>query len=73
MTDTTHHVNESADKIRLKTKLTRGTDTRDQETIEVVVKGDDPDEAVDQLDATLAKLASTAVKVRGIQPGGGED
>ena len=72
MTDTQHHVNESADKIRLDTKIVRGTGTRDQETIKVQVKGDDPSECVDRLNETIEKLAETADTVRAIQPGGAE-
>ena len=55
--DTRHTISESADKITLKTKLTRGTGTRDQEKFDAKVKGDDPDavakrmaELVDALD-----------------------
>lgn len=70
MTDTTHHVNESADKITVKTKLTRGEGTRDQDKIDVKVKGDDPEAVVEKLDATLAGLQSTADDVRNMQPGG---
>ena len=47
--NTTHHVNESADKITLKTKLTRGTGTRDQEKFDAKVKGDDPDAVAERM------------------------
>lgn len=68
-TDTNHNLNESADKIRLETKLTRGEGTRDQDAIKVKVRGDDPDEAVDTLNETLANLRETAEQARAIQPG----
>jgi len=70
MTDSTHHVNESADKIVVKTKLTRGEGTRDQDKIDVKIKGNDPETVVDQLNATVARLTETADNVRAIQPGG---
>jgi phosphotransferase system HPr-like phosphotransfer protein len=78
MTDTTdattqHNLNESADKIRLKTQVKRGTATRDQDTIEVKVRGDDPDDAVDTLNATLTNLRETADAARAIQPEGDDD
>lgn len=73
MTDTTHHVNESADKIVVKTKVTRGSGTRDQDKLDVKVKGDDPDAVVAKLDAVLANLQATAADVRALQPGEGED
>ena len=57
MTDnTTHHVNDSADKITLKTKLTRGTDTRDQEKFDAKVKGDDPDAVAERMAELVAAL-----------------
>lgn len=66
--DVRHNISESADKIRLKTALTRGTDTRDQEKIEVKIKGDDAEEAVEKLNRTLELLADTADVARGIDP-----
>ena len=57
MTDnTTHHVNESADKITLKTKLTRGTGTRDQEKFDAKVRGDDPDAVAQRMAELVAAL-----------------
>lgn len=66
------NISESADKIRLKTQLKRGSGTRDQDTIEVKIKGDDPVEAVHKLNETLERLAETADLARGTQPGDGE-
>lgn len=68
MTDATHTVNESADKIRVETKVKRGSGTRDQDTIKVQVKGDDPDDVVEQLNATVENLRETADAARSIQP-----
>jgi len=73
MSDKQHNVNESADKIRVETKVKRGTGTRDQDTIKVVVKGDDPDETVKKLNATVENLRETATAARSIQPDGGDD
>jgi len=61
MGDTTHTVNESADKITLTTKVKRGTGTRDQDEIRLKVKGENPED-------TAAKLAQTldALEVAGV-------
>jgi hypothetical protein len=69
---TERRITESADKIRVETKVKRGTGTRDQDELKVKVKGDDPDEVVDRLNATIQNLRETADTVREIQPGGGE-
>jgi len=65
-TTTTHHVNESADKVVLTTKVKRGTDTRDQDTVKVKVKADDPVDAVEKLNAVLQEMntLSTFEQVR---------
>ena len=47
--NTTHHVNESADKITLKTDLKRGTGTRDEDKFKAKVKGDDPDAVAERM------------------------
>lgn len=73
MTDKRYNVNESADKIRVETKVKRGSGTRDQDTIKVVVKGDDPDATVAKLNATVENLRATADAARSIQPDGGSD
>lgn len=62
------NISESADKIQLKTKLTRGTDTRDQDTIEVRVKGNDPEAVVSRLEGVVRSLKGTASVARSIQP-----
>lgn len=66
--DVRHTINESADKIRLKTKLKRGSGTRDQDVLNVQVKGDDPEQAVEKLNRTIELLRETADDVRAIQP-----
>jgi len=66
----THHVNESADKVRVETKVKRGTEPRDQDEMKVQIKGDDPDEVVERLNATVANLRETAADIRAIQPDG---
>lgn len=71
--DVRRTINESADKIRVETKVKRGSGTRDQDTIKVVIKSDDPDDAVDKLNATVDRLRETADTVRGIQPHGGNE
>jgi len=58
MSEKQHTVNESADKIVLKTKLKRGTGTRDEDRIEVKVKGNDPQE-------TAQKLHNTVLAIQG--------
>jgi len=70
MTEKKHTVSESADKITLKTSLKRGSDTRDQDKINVKVKGNDPDETAAQLAQTLDALEAEGVAqtLRGTQP-----
>lgn len=68
MTDERHTTRESADKIRVETKVKRGTGTRDQDEIKVKIRGDDADAVVDRLNDTVAKLHETADTVRSIQP-----
>lgn len=74
MTDKTHNVNESADKIVLKTKVKRGTGTRDEDRIEVKVKGDDPEQAAEKLHKTVVAIGeqNTVNALRGTQPSEGE-
>ena len=75
MTETVRkQISESADKIVLKTNVKRGSGTRNQDKIDVKIKGSDPED-------TAAKLAQTldALEVEGIastlretQPGDSE-
>lgn len=68
-----HNISESFDKIQVKAKLVRGSDTRDQDKLDIRVKGDDPEAVVERLNATLDLLAETADDVRAIQPGAEAD
>jgi hypothetical protein len=72
MTDETTRrtISESADKITLKAKVKRGTGTRDEDKLDVKVKGDDPEAVADRLAATLDALrgAGVAATLRETQP-----
>ena len=71
-TETTHTVNESADKIVLKTQVKRGDGTRDQDKIDVKVKGNNPGPTVDKLARVLDSLDDMDVvnRLRETQPEG---
>lgn len=73
-TTTRRTISESADKIVLKANVKRGEGTRDQDKLDVKIKGDDPEETAERLADTLAALESEGVSqfVRGIQPGESE-
>jgi hypothetical protein len=66
--DVRRNISESADKINLEMKVKRGTGTRDQDTIKVKVKGDDPEATVDKLNATVERIRETAQTARDINP-----
>jgi hypothetical protein len=51
-----HNVNETADKIRVQTKLKRGTGTRDQDTHNIKVRADSPEAAAERMAAVVAAL-----------------
>lgn len=70
MTDKRHTVNESADKIVLKTNVKRGSGTRDQDKLNVKIKGSDPEETAQKLKDTLDALEETGVaqQLRQTQP-----
>jgi len=74
-TATNHNINESADKVRLETKIKRGEGTRDQDEIKVKVKGDDPEQAAQKLHETVVAVGSlnTVNALRGTQPTSAED
>jgi len=59
--DVSHRVSESADKIELRTKVKRGTGTRDQDVVVVKVKGDDPEASAGKLARTLDALEAAGV------------
>jgi len=69
-TETRHTVSESADKIVLKADVKRGTGTRDQDKINVKVKGNDPEDTAERLAQTLECLEAEGVAqtLRGTQP-----
>ena len=69
----THTVNESADKIRVETKVKRGSGTRDQDEIKVKIKGDDATEVVEKLNNTVDLLQETSDTLRAMQPGVDDD
>jgi len=73
--DVRRTVNESADKINLKTKVKRGTGTRDQDEVVVKVKADDPNDAAAKLANTLAALDAVGVTdtLRETQPAVDDD
>mgnify|MGYP000376685447 CR=1 FL=1 len=51
-----HNVNESNEKVRLKTQLKRGSDTRDQDTHDLKVRAESPEEAAEMLSDALEEL-----------------
>lgn len=67
--ETNHNLNESADKIRLETDVTRGTGTRDQEKHKLKVRGETPAEAAENLSDALAELEDRDVFERARQVG----
>jgi hypothetical protein len=73
--ETQHTVSESADKIILKADVKRGNGTRDQDKINVKVKGNDPEAAAAKLADTLAALESEGVAntLRETQPGDSDE
>ena len=56
-----HNLNESKDKIRLKTQLKRGTETRDQDTHDIKVRGETPEEAAQNMAQVIAELENRNV------------
>jgi hypothetical protein len=74
-TETHHNINESADKVRLETKIKRGEGTRDQDEIKIKVKGDDAEDAAQLLHDTVVAVGSnnTVNALRGTQPSSADD
>lgn len=70
MSEDVHHVNESADKITLTTKVKRGTGTRDQDEVKVKVKGTNPEATAAKLHATVVAIGEegTVDELRSTQP-----
>jgi hypothetical protein len=67
--DRRHNVNESHDKIRLETDVTRGTGTRDQEKHKLKARGETPEAAAENLSAALRELENRDVFDRARQLG----
>jgi len=71
MSEKRHTVSESADKIVLKTSVKRGSGTRDQDKLDVKVKGSDPQDTARKMKDTIKALNGYAVplQLRSTQPG----
>jgi hypothetical protein len=69
MSEETHTVNESNEKIRVTTTVKRGSGTRDQDTHKLKVRAENPQEAAEQMDVLLRELENADVydRVREIQ------
>jgi hypothetical protein len=69
MSEETHTVNESNEKIRVTTTLKRGTGTRDQDTHKLKVRAENPVEAAERMDYLISELQErgTFDRVREIQ------
>lgn len=59
--ETNHNLNESHDKVRLKTQIKRGEGTRDQDTHDLKVRGETPEDAAEALSELLAELEARFV------------
>jgi hypothetical protein len=69
MSNESHNINESYDKIRLETDVTRGTGTRDQEKHKLKARGETPEEAAENLSEALRELEERDVFERARQVG----
>lgn len=65
----THNVNESNEKVRLKTQVKRGSGTRDQDTHDLKVRAETPEEAAEMLSDVLAELEDRDVFKRAREVG----
>ena len=74
MKEPNHTISESADKIVLKTNVKRGSGTRDQDKIDVKIKGCDPEDTAAKLAQTLDALEAEGIAstLRETQPGDSE-
>lgn len=61
-------MNDNQPYTKLSTKIKRGTGTRDQDTVKVVTRHKDPQEAAMRHQQAIAAVRSSAETVRGIQP-----
>jgi len=68
--NTQKRISESADKIVLKTEVKRGEGTRDQDKVNVKVKGNEPTPTADKLARVLDSLEELEVsnRLRETQP-----
>lgn len=66
--DTTLRVSESNDKFQAKTAITRGTGTRDQEATKLRAKGDEPEEAIENLATMVEAYLDVGQTLREFQP-----
>jgi len=75
MSDEQHNINESHDKIRLETDITRGTGTRDQEKHKLKARGETPEEAAENLSEAVRELEERNVfeRTREIENGENDD
>jgi hypothetical protein len=70
-----HEITETADKIRIQTKIKRGTGTRDQDTHNLKARGRTPEEVARRMEVTIAELEERDVfdTVREIQSEGSDE
>lgn len=68
--ETDHNLNESFDKVRIKTQIKRGEGTRDQDTHDIKVRAPTSVEAAEALSNVIAELERHDVfgRVRALQP-----
>jgi len=68
-------IRESSDKLRVESKLTRGTGTRDQEAHKIKARGETPEEVAEQFDAVLKALEERDVfeRLRAVEQEGDDD
>jgi len=70
---TRKNINESHDKIRLETDVTRGTGTRDQEKHKLKARGETPEQAAENLSEALRELEDRDVFERARSLGEGDE
>ncbi len=70
----THNVNESNEKVRLKTQVKRGEGTRDQDTHDLKVRAETPEDAAERLSTVLRELEQRDVfeRTRNVGNGGND-
>jgi len=75
MTEKEHHINESAHPFVHKVKLTRGTDTRNQDKHDMKVKAESAEQLAERSEKVVAELQERNVfqSIRDIQPETNDD